>query len=187
MNKHCERHSKSTKKVFWYLKGTLNFGIMYTNEFDVDLATYPNSYSAINPDDKKSTIRYVFNIGSWAISWINNKEPNVSLSSTEAEYKSLTNGTWKTIWLRRILGDVEETQQEPTLIRCGNKSTIKLENNPIYHARANHIATQQHFVREKEKSKEIYLSFCNTNENVASIFTKPLGKIKFEIFISCVL
>jgi hypothetical protein len=33
------------------------------------------------------------------------------------------------------------------------------------------------------QSKEINLVYCNTNENVVYIFTKPLGKEKFETFI----
>jgi len=32
------------------------------------------------------------------------------------------------------------------------------------------------------QSKEMYLEYCNTCENVTDIFTKPLGKIKFELF-----
>jgi hypothetical protein len=32
------------------------------------------------------------------------------------------------------------------------------------------------------QSNEIALMYCNTSENVAHIFTKPPGKIKFELF-----
>eukprot|EP00253_Pinus_taeda_P028810 PITA_28810 len=156
MAKPCESHCKAAKKVLRYLKGTLNFGIMYTDEFDVELAG--------------------------PISWRSKKQPTVSLSSTEAEYKELCSVTCEVIWLRRIRKDVGETQQAPTLIRGDNQSTIKLANNPIYHARTKHIDTQHHFVREKLKSKEIDISSCNTNENVADIFTKPLGKAKFEMY-----
>eukprot|EP00253_Pinus_taeda_P022507 PITA_22507 len=135
----------------------------------------------VNLDDRKSTTGYVFNIGSRLISWSSEKQPTVSLSSTEAEYKALCSATCEAIWLRRILEDVGETQQTPTVIRCGNQSTIKLAKNPIYHARTKHIDTQHHFVREKLQSKEIDFSYCNTNENLADIFTKPLGKAKFEM------
>eukprot|EP00253_Pinus_taeda_P009302 PITA_09302 len=155
MAKPCESHWKAAKKVLRYLKGTLNFGIMYTDEFDVELAG--------------------------PISWSSKKQLIVSLSSTEAEYKALCSATCEAIWLRRILEDVGETQQAPTVTRCDNKSTIKLANNPIYHARTKHIETQHHFLRETLQSKEIDLSYCNTSENVADIFTKPLGKAKFEI------
>ena len=51
----------------------------------------------------------------------------------------------------------------------------------LYHARTKHIELQHHFIREKIESKEIELIYCNTSENVADIFTKPVGKIHFEI------
>ena len=69
-------------------------------------------------------------------------------------------------------------------IKCDNQSSIKLANNLVYHARSKHIEIQHHFVREKMQSKEIDLIYCNTNENVADIFTKPLSKAKFEAFIN---
>ena len=68
------------------------------------------------------------------------------------------------------------------MIKCDNQSSIKLGNNPIYHAKTKHVDTQFHFVREKLQSNEITLMYCNTNENVVDIFTKPFGKIKFELF-----
>ena len=52
----------------------------------------------------------------------------------------------------------------------------------MYHARTKHIEIQHHFVREKIQSKEIDLIHCNTDENMVDIFTKPLGKEKFEVF-----
>eukprot|EP00253_Pinus_taeda_P025555 PITA_25555 len=113
MAKPCESHWKAAKKVLRYLKGTLNFGIMYTDEFDVELAGYSDSDWAGNPDDRKSTTGYMFNIGSGPISWSSKKQPTVSLSSTEAEYKALCSATCEAIWLRRILEDVGETQQAP--------------------------------------------------------------------------
>jgi len=144
------------------------------------LKGHSNSDWAGSPDDRKSTIGYVFNIGSGAISCSNKKHATISLSSTEAEYKALCSATCEVIWLRRILEDVGEGQQEPTVIRCDNQSTIKLGKNPVCHARSKHIDTQYHFVREKVQSQEIALIYCNTNENVADIFIKLLGKVKFE-------
>ena len=83
--------------------------------------------------------------------------------------------------IRRILEDVGEKQAEPTNIHCDNQSVVKLAHNPVYHARTNHIELQHHFVGEKIESKEIKLMYCNTSDNVADIFTKPIGKIHFEI------
>jgi hypothetical protein len=104
------------------------------------------------------------------------------LSSTEAEYKALYEATCEAVWLRRLLQDVGEEKRKATIIKCYNESSINLENNPIYHSMTNHVDTQFHFVREKMQSNEISLMYCNTSENDVDIFTKPLGKIKFELF-----
>lgn len=69
---------------------------------------------------------------------------------------------WSSI-ARRILEDVGQTQQVPTIIKCDNQSTIKLTNNPIYHTRTKNIDTQHYFVSEKMQSKEIDKSYCNIN------------------------
>lgn len=66
MAKPCESHWKATKKV-QYVKGALNFGILYIDEFDVELADYSNFDWTGNLDDRKSIIGYMFNIGSRAI------------------------------------------------------------------------------------------------------------------------
>ena len=103
------------------------------------------------------------------------------MSSIEAEYKALCITTYEAIWIWSILEDMGENQEEPTAIKCDNQSSIKLENNLVYHVRSKHIEIQHHFVRENIQSKENDFLYCNTNESVDCIFIKPLGKDKFEI------
>jgi hypothetical protein len=62
MAKPFEIHWKTAKKVLRYLKGTINFGIMYTDEFDVELTGFFYLDWAGNPDDRRSTSGSVFHI-----------------------------------------------------------------------------------------------------------------------------
>ena len=39
----CETHWKDAKQVLRYLKGTINFGLLYAYAFDVQLAGYSDS------------------------------------------------------------------------------------------------------------------------------------------------
>lgn len=89
--------------------------------------------------------------------------------------------TCEAIWLRRLLSDAGEGQKATTNIKTDNQSTIKLAYNPVFHKNTKHIDTQFHFVREKIQSKEICVDYCNTCDNLADIFTKPLGRIEFEL------
>ena len=64
MAKPNDSHWIAAKKVLRYLKGTMNFGLLYTDKFDVQLAGFSDSNWVGNPDDRRSTTGYAFNIGS---------------------------------------------------------------------------------------------------------------------------
>ena len=104
--KPCETHWKDAKQVLRYLKGTINFGLLYTDAFDVHLEDYSHSDWVGNLHDIKSTSVYAFHIGSGVMSWSSKKQPTVFVSSTKAEDKALTSATCESIWLRNILKDV---------------------------------------------------------------------------------
>jgi hypothetical protein len=108
MAKPHENHWNAAKVVLRYLKGTLDYGIKYTDASDVELIGYSDSDWADNKDDRRSTTGYAFSIGSGVVSWSSKKQPTVSFSSTEAEYKALCAATCEVVWLRRLLQYVGE-------------------------------------------------------------------------------
>ncbi|KAL0329062.1 UNVERIFIED_CONTAM: ABC transporter B family member 2 [Sesamum radiatum] len=61
------------------------------------------------------------------------------------------------IWLRRILEDIGEKQEEPTTIYCDNKSAIAITKNPVQHSRTKHIDIKYHSLREATTRGEIEL------------------------------
>lgn len=86
-------------------------------------------------------------------------------------------------WLRRLLQElnaIRSTNEDPTEVFCDNMSTIKLADNPIFHARTKHIEIAHHYIRERVATGEIALSHVSSQDNVADIFTKPLSRILFE-------
>eukprot|EP00253_Pinus_taeda_P015549 PITA_15549 len=143
---------------------------------------FSDSDWAGNLDDRKSIIDYAFNIGYGVIAWSSKKQSTIALSSCEAEYQALCVATCEAIWLRRLLNDVGQEQKNSTSIKSDNQSTVKLAHNPVFHKNTKHIDTQLHFIREKVQSKEIIVEYCKTCDNVADIFTKPLARVKFELF-----
>jgi hypothetical protein len=65
-------------------------------------------------DDRKSTSSYTFSMGSTTIAWSTKKKPTISLSIAEAEYKATATTACEAVWLRRILQDLHEQQEQPT-------------------------------------------------------------------------
>ena len=63
-------HLRATKRVLRYVKGTHDFGILYTSDKNGYLQGFSDSDWAGCPDDMKSTTGYVFSFGSGVFSWV---------------------------------------------------------------------------------------------------------------------
>jgi len=57
-----------------------------------------------------------------------------------------------------------------------------MTKNLIFHSKTKHIEIRHHFIRELVDKKEIELSFCKTDEQLADMFTKALPSEKFAYF-----
>ncbi|KAL0425548.1 UNVERIFIED_CONTAM: Copia protein [Sesamum radiatum] len=169
--------SKKNSKILTRYK---DFGIWYKSTNDAKLVGYTDSDWAGSVDDMKSTSGYTFSLGSGIFSWASKKQATVAQSSTEAEYIAAAATSNQAIWLRRILEDIGEKQQEPTTIYCDNKSAIAITKNPVQHSRTKHIDIKYHSLREATTRGEIELKYCSTEEQLADIFTKALPRNKFE-------
>ena len=77
--------------------------------------------------------------------------------SAEVEYISASLATSQAIWLRRILEDIKEKQNEATDLLCDNKSTIAITKNYVFHSRTRHIAVKYHFIKEAISNGEVQL------------------------------
>lgn len=113
------------------------------------------------------------------ISWLSKKQQVVTLSITEAKFIT-TSYACQVIWLKRILEMLHQFLLEHTQIYCDNSSIIKLFRNPVLHRRNKHIDVRYHFLCDLVKDRIIELIFCQSEEQVAYILTKPL---KFGTFL----
>eukprot|EP00253_Pinus_taeda_P008455 PITA_08455 len=75
---------------------------------------------------------------------------------------------------------VKQVQSTPLMI--DNTSAIKLPKNPKFHDRTKHINTKYHLIRHHVEAKTIHLRHCSTNEKIAEIFTKAIGRENLERF-----
>ena len=93
-----------------------------------------------------------------------------------------TEATKEIVWLRKILEDLQEKQVHSTPHMIENTYAINLAKNPKFHDRTKHINTKYHMIQHHVEAKTIHLRHCSTNEKSADIFTKALGREKFERF-----
>lgn len=83
-NCHSETHWKAAKRVLRYLKGTMDYNIVYEKS-SLSVTGYVDADWASNQLDRRSYTGYVFRVGNSAVSWESRKQRTVALSSTESE------------------------------------------------------------------------------------------------------
>ena len=182
MQSPCKRHLDAVKRILRYVKTTCIYGLRYEKGKEFMMYGYTDADWAGNMMDRRSTSGYAFTIGSAKITWSSKKQPTVALSSTEAEYRGIAMAACEETWLRTLLYDLGIEIDESVIMYCDSVSSIMLAKNPIYHACTKHTEVHYHYVREKVVSGEIDLVYVKTNAQVADIFTKALGRDKFQFF-----
>jgi hypothetical protein len=174
-------HMDAVNHILRYVRGTLDFGLCFQRGEDSVLSGYVDADWAGDRDDRKSTTGYVFMLGSTPITWRSQKQACVACSSTEAEYVALSSAAREGMWLRGLLKELQILDDKTTTtLYCDNQSAIRLSENPVLHQRTKHIDIKHHYIRECVGGGHLKISHVPSADNIADIFTKPLGRTQFE-------
>jgi len=133
------------------LRGTLNFGLVYSRDGSKDCTGYSDADWAGDTDDRKSTSGYLFQISGAAVSWRNKKETCVALSKAEEEYMPLANATQEAIWMQKLTTDLKNPPNGAMMMFEDNQSAICMAKNPQFHGRTKHIEIKYYFIREQSR------------------------------------
>ena len=88
-------HLDATNQVLRYLKCTVGKGLFLSASSSLTFVGYACSDWASCPTTPRSTTGYFTMLGSSPISWKTKKQPTISCSSVEAEYRSLAALTYE--------------------------------------------------------------------------------------------
>ncbi|XP_071726893.1 uncharacterized mitochondrial protein AtMg00810-like [Rutidosis leptorrhynchoides] len=177
-------HMAALKRILRYIRGTLAFGIHVTKTAVTNLVSYTDADWAGCPDTRRSTSGYCVYLGDNLISWSSKRQPTISRSSTEAEYRGVANVVSESCWLRNLLLELHHPIMKATIVYCDDVSTIFLSSNPIQHHRTKHIELDIHFVREKVARGQVRILHVPSRYQIADIFTKGLPRFLFDDFRS---
>lgn len=84
------------------------------------------------------------------------------------------------MWLSRLLGELLKAEPKKVVLKMDNQSAIALTKNSVHHERSKHIDTRFHYIRDCVKSGLVEVQHVRTEDQLADILTKSLGRIKFQ-------
>ncbi|GJZ18534.1 retrovirus-related pol polyprotein from transposon TNT 1-94 [Tanacetum coccineum] len=130
--KPTEKHFTAVKRIFWYLKNTVNMGLLYRKA----------------PDGAKFVA-------------CAQKQDCTLMSSGEVKYVSLFACCTQVLWLRTQLTDYG-FHFDKIPMYCDSKATIAISCNPIQHSRTKHIDVRYYFIKEQVEWGIVELFFVET-------------------------
>lgn len=102
MHRPLKPHLQAVKRILRYLKHTPH-GLLLHRTSNTKLQAYSDADWAGCPNDRRSTGAFWVFLGLNLISWSSRKQPTVSRSFTEAEYKAVANTTVELLWIHAVL------------------------------------------------------------------------------------
>ncbi len=140
------------------------------------------------PSSVKSRSSYIITFSGCPLLWFSKLQSEISLSTAEAKYISLSTSLRELIPMHTIHQElstvcyisVTAAQTHSTVFE-DNKGCVDLIAAPTMRPRTCHLAIKYHHFREHMHSGQIHFKWISTNEQLTDIFTKPLLLTNFTI------
>ncbi|GKB09873.1 hypothetical protein Tco_0843796 [Tanacetum coccineum] len=162
------------KRIFRYLKDTINMGLWYSKDTGFKLTAFSYSDHAGCLDSRKSTSGGIqFLGGDKLVSWSSKKQDYTSMSLAETEYVSLSACCAQVQWLRTHITDYG-FHFDKIPMYCDSKAAIAISCNPVQHSHTKHIDVRYHFIKEHVEKGIDELFFVGIEYQLADLFTKVL-------------
>ena len=193
------------KRIFRYLRGTVDVGLHYKGKTEYLEAMTDASFR--DQENSISTSGYIIKLYGDTVAWRSHKQPFPATSTCQAEYLAMSESCKEIISLDKAIRDIIGKTMYPVTIRCDNKSAgdcTQMEGSHKLKDFDDDIKLIETNLREREvkgkKSKmadthgdyikscvlagKIKVKWISTKENSADIMTKPLPcatHTKFEM------
>ncbi|GKC04661.1 hypothetical protein Tco_0996271 [Tanacetum coccineum] len=178
-----EKHFHAVKRIFRYLRGTVNRGLWYPKDSSIALIVFADADHAGCQDTRRSTFGSMQFLGDRLVSWSSKRQKSAAISNTEAEYIAMSGCCAQILWMRSQLTDYGLGFNKIPMY-SDNKSAIALCCNNVQHFRSKHIDMRFHFIKEHVENGVIKLYFVNTEYQLADIFIKSFARERIEFLIN---
>jgi hypothetical protein len=171
---------KALERFVGYLKENEDdIKLTYRKPKELRIVSSVDSNYATDKGDRRSISGGLHTMGGMITNWNCTTQKSVTLSSTEAEYVSMSKGLQEILFSQMLLREIANTELEAVMLE-DNTGAIFLVKNQQVGARTKHIDVRYHFLREHFEQKHFKIKFVRSEDNESDILTKntPEGLLK---------
>ncbi|GJW93561.1 ribonuclease H-like domain-containing protein [Tanacetum coccineum] len=134
MHSPLKSHLDIALRVLKYLKLASRNDIGFSKrESSFDIIAFSDSDWAKCPDTRRSVSGYCVFVNGCLVSWKSKKQSTLSMSSSEAEYRSMASVTCEVMWIVKVMKDLYVENLIPascivTLMSSGLIKTVKVDS-----------------------------------------------------------
>lgn len=177
-----ERHMHAVNRVFRYLSGTRDTGLLFGRQGRVDtvqLDAFSDADWASEKADRISVSGWIARVNGDPVSWQSKKQSSVALSTCESELYAECAATQELMWLRGLMRELRIPRQVAILFG-DNQSAIATAKNGVRSERTKHIDIKYHFITDVIERGRMHVEWIPTEQQQADILTKALNAPQFR-------
>ncbi|XP_078234403.1 uncharacterized protein LOC144583733 [Pogona vitticeps] len=110
VSKPTQKYGLRVKRVFRYLKGTLDKCLVIKPSNELKLKAYVDSDWANDIIDGKSVSRFAVMFADTLVGWKSRKQSSIATSTVEAEFAALSELCSESVWYKQLLTDLRVDQ-----------------------------------------------------------------------------
>lgn len=131
-------------RVLCYLLIAPGLGLFISASPSFELITFCGFDSGTCLDSQKSLSGFCISLDSSPIAWKSEKQTSISLSSIEAEYRSMRRVVPELTWLIRLFEDLRISISLPVPFHFDSVVTIHITKNSVFHERTKYVKIDCH-------------------------------------------
>jgi hypothetical protein len=175
------QHLQAARGVLRYMKYTQFKGPVYRrdkflieSEKPNQLLSFADSDHSMCLDSFRSTSGQLVILNGAGIFWKSHLQQLPAISTTEAEYVTLSENANTVVGLRQLMAGLNEPPTGPTFIFQDNTAAIAASKNAPNRSRLRHINVRVYNIRDLVRAGEVYPIRCSSEDQHADFCTKAL-------------
>jgi hypothetical protein len=180
LNAPNKEHVTALEHLIGFVKNGQYQGLKMRAPKDNTVVAFVDSDYASDRTDRKSISGYLITIGGCLVSWQSKKQTGVTLSSTEAEFVSMSMAATEVKFIVSLLTEIDgHSPLLPSILKEDNTGAIFMAKNTAIGQRTKHVDIRYRFVNDMILANDLLVQHIRSGDNPSDLMTKNLPTTLF--------